>query len=98
MGVGGWGGCQTQTCLHKSSLGETEAKLFLTLPRQGIEPRVSWFEIRLTTEPRPASPDNDATVTAAADAAAAADVADDDDDDDDGDNDKGVLDELGFFC
>ena len=38
---------QTQTSLHKSSLGGTE-QLYLALPRQGIEPRVFGFEFRVS--------------------------------------------------
>ena len=40
-------GGQAQTSLHKSWFGGTE-KLFLTLPRHGIEPRVFGFEFRLS--------------------------------------------------
>ena len=42
-------GGQAQTSLHKSWLGGTE-KLPLTLPRQGIEPRVFRFEFRLSDQ------------------------------------------------
>ena len=41
-------GGQVQTSLHKSWPGWPEKLLFLTMPRQGIEPRVFGFEFRRT--------------------------------------------------
>ena len=54
-------GGQAQTCLHKSCLGGTE-KLFFTMPRQGIEPRVFGFEFWLSNH-WPASPVKSVVIT-----------------------------------